>query len=109
LSHGGSVEVGLGNGDHVVATDDCRLGETLVLSHFHFGWDPSNGPRDWRTGDTVEQRDRGIAGEDADRPFSRWRSQISPDDVVSSYQRGAVSEARRLEVSMRSGSGGYLV
>lgn len=109
MSHGSSVEIGLGNGDHVVATDDCRLGEALILSNFNLGWDPSDRPRDWRTGDTVEKQDRGIAGEDTDRSSSRWRSQVSPDDVVSSYQRGAVSEARRLEVSMRSGSGGYFV
>lgn len=109
MSHRSLVEVSFGDGDHVVAADDCAFGETMLGANLHFGWDSPNGSSDRSAGDSVEERDRRVAGKYADgTPARRW-SQIRPDDVVARYHSAAVSAARRREVSSRSGSGGYFV
>lgn len=54
VSDGSRVEVGLGNGDHIVTIDNGVLAETVFRANFYFRWDSSNGASDRRTGDLVE-------------------------------------------------------
>lgn len=58
MSNRSLVEVGLGNGDHIVAVDYGVLAEAVFGANFYLGWDSSNSAGDRRTSDLVEERDR---------------------------------------------------
>lgn len=109
LAHRLLVKIGLGNGDDVVAVDHCSTGETLLGPYIHFGCDPSDDPGYGCACHLVQNRNRGIPGEDTYRPSTSRRPEVCPDDVVASYQSGAVSAASRRDASSSAASGGCFV
>lgn len=95
LANGLSVEVLDRHCDHIVAGDYATLGQPLIWPDLNFAADTSNCSRDRSAGDSGQNRDCCVAGEDANRAATGGRAEVDPENVVACYHAGAVSAARR--------------
>lgn len=68
------IEQRLGDGHDVVAVDDAPGRKALCTSHLDFGPDASHRSGDRGAGDSGEDLDSGIPGQDANRSASGWRT-----------------------------------
>jgi hypothetical protein len=72
---------GLRHGEHVVAQDDARLGQAMLVSDLDLGADASDRSGDRRTRDRSEHFYRGVLGKHADRPAPRgWHRPVVAAD-----------------------------
>jgi hypothetical protein len=96
------------NGDQVVTADDALIGQALGRPDFNLGTDTTDGSCDRGAGESSEDGDSRVSGQDADRPPPGGRPQVGPYDVAALYHSGTVSDASRDAAETIAGSWGSL-
>jgi hypothetical protein len=101
------VEHSLRDGEEVVAGDDAGLGQAFFGADLDLGTYVSDRAGDRCAGDRAQHRDGCVSGQDAHRPATCRRPEVSPIELAAGYHSGAVSDASRLAASTNAGSCGW--